>query len=71
MKIGRRYILKDIKNQKVALRFLSMGILPGKEIFICRKTLSGSTIYIQTNRRVYGLAKGIFDSLDLELIPSA
>ncbi len=66
----RKYKLERILNEELSMRLSAMGIRPGNEIEIVRKTALGSSYYIVINHRSFGVGKSVLDHLQLRPIES-
>lgn len=69
-KTSRKYKLERILDKELSTRLSAMGIRPGNEIEIVRKTLLGSSYYIVVNHRSFGVGKSVIDFLQLRPVES-
>jgi len=69
-KTRKKYELEGILDKELSTRLSAMGIRPGNEIEIVRKTLLGSSYYIVVNHRSFGVGKSVIDFLQLRPIES-
>ena len=48
-------IIREITDSKIANRLLSMGVLPGEQLYVWRKSLFGGAYYIQVGHQFLAL----------------
>lgn len=63
---SKKYKLLGIKDQKIALKLLCMGLKTGEVLEVQRTNISGSTIYITIDQRAYGIGRSLFEQMNLE-----
>lgn len=66
----RKYKLERILSEDLSARLNAMGIRPGSEIKIVRRTLLGSSYYVIVNHRSFGIGKSVLDHLQLRPLES-
>ena len=62
----REGIISEIKDQKIARRLLSMGILPGEHLYVWRKSIFGGAFYIQVGKQFLALRKNELNQIHLK-----
>ena len=67
LKIGEKAIIKSFNNDKLALRLLEMGCLPGEEVIIKSTTPMGDPIIIELNAGLYALR--LENANEIEVMP--
>lgn len=54
---GETAIVKDIQHEQMASRLISMGLIPGVEIQLVRKSFSGATAIFRIREMLLALRK--------------
>jgi Fe2+ transport system protein FeoA len=65
-RVQKKYKLVRILNEDVSSRLNAMGIIPGSEVEIVRRTLLGSAVYVVVNHRAFGITKSVMNFLELQ-----
>lgn len=64
--IGKSAKIVSYKNLLIASRLISMGIIPGVDVTILRKTLAGSTYLLQFPQLTLALRKDEVEQIVIE-----
>jgi Fe2+ transport system protein FeoA len=64
MKWNKSYIIQSFNDRSIALRMLSMGILPGQEIRIISKSPFGYCYYVSIGNRWIAIRSEELSAID-------
>ena len=67
-KLGRNAsgIIKGFHDEVLATRFLAMGVRPGCEIEVVRRSFFGGAYYVRIDQKILGLRKSELKALIIE-----
>jgi Fe2+ transport system protein FeoA len=57
IKVAEGGILVRFEDERLAVKLMAMGVLPGSRIMLVRKDISGKTLYVQVDQMRLAIRK--------------
>jgi Fe2+ transport system protein FeoA len=65
--IGKTYRVLGFADEKIGIKLLGIGIIPGKLITPIRRSPVGGAYYVKCENKRIGISSSVFESLHLEI----
>jgi ferrous iron transport protein A len=65
-KVGQQGIIRGYDDPLIAGRLMTMGLLPGKEVQLVRKSIMGECFYIQSETMVLAIRRREGEKIQIE-----